>query len=99
MVWLHFHKKQLKSYHRKLHHLQYGPYKIIKKVGEFEHNLPPFLGIHPIFDIELLKTYFPLLLDITKVVEEIIHKELNPEVVNPLQSDQIIEFFMNNLRN
>ena len=90
----------LQGPHRKLHPLHYGPYKIIKKVGEnaFELNLPPFLGVHLVFNVELLKPYFPPLLDIADVVEEINHIELNPKV-NLLQSDQILEVFMKNLRN
>ena len=85
----------------KLHPLHYGPYKIIKKVGEnaFELNLPSFLGIHPVFDLELLKPYFHPLLDIVDVAEEISHTKLNLEAINSLQSDQIVEVVMKNLRN
>ena len=98
---MHLEKERLQGPHRKLRPLRYGPYKIIKKVGEnaFELNLPPFLGVHLVFNVELLKPYFPPLLDIADVAEEINHTELNPEVVNPLQSDKIMEVFMKNLRN
>ena len=100
-VWLHFQKESLQDPHKKLRPLHYGPYKIIKKVGgnAFELNLPPFLGVLPVFNVELLKPYFPPLLDIVDVPKEIIHIELNLEVVNPLQSDQIVEVSMKNLRN
>ena len=100
-VWLHLQKEHLQGPHRKIHHLLYGPYKIIKKVGEnaFELNLPPFLGVHPVFNVELLKPYFPPLLDIADVAKEINHIELNLEVVSPLQNDQIVEVVMKNLRN
>ena len=86
--------------HRKLHPLHYGPYNIIKKVGEnaFELNLPSFLGIHLVFNVEPLKPYFSPLLDIANVAKEISNIVLNLEVFNPLQSDQIVEVFMKNLR-
>ena len=61
--------------------------------------MPPFLGIHLVSNAELLKPYFPPLLDIIDVAKEISHTETNLEVVNPLQSDQIVEVFMKNLRN
>ena len=61
--------------------------------------MPPLLGVHLVFNVELLKPYFPPLLDIANVAEEISHIELNPEVINPLQSDQIVEVVMKNLRN
>ena len=61
--------------------------------------MPPFLGIHPIFNVESLKPYFPPLLDIGDVAKEISHIELNLESINPLQSDQIMEVVMKNLRN
>ena len=57
------------------------------------------MGIHPVFNVELLKPYFPPLLDIADVAEKISHIELNPKAVNPLQSDQIVEVVMKNLRN
>ena len=98
---MHLQKECLQRPHRKIHSFDYGPYKIIKKVDEnaFELNLPPFLGVHPIFNVELLKPYFPPLLDIADVAEEFSHTELNPKVVNPLQSDQIMEVLMKILRN
>ena len=57
------------------------------------------MGIQPVFYVELLKPYFPPLLDIVDVAEEISHTELNLEDINPLQSDQIVEVVMKNLRN
>ena len=100
-VWLHLQKEHLQGPHRKIFPLCYGAYKIIKKVGEnaFELNLPPFLGVHLVFNVELLKPYFPPLLDIADVANEINHIELNQEVSHPLQRDQIMEVVMKNLRN
>jgi hypothetical protein len=44
-----------------------GPYTITKVVGDnaFELNTPPFLGLHPVFNVDLLRPYFPPLLEST----------------------------------
>ena len=57
----------------KAHPIRYGPYTIKKQVGEnaFELDLPQFLGIHPIFNVELLRPYFPPLLDISQAAKHI----------------------------
>jgi hypothetical protein len=68
-VWLHLHKEHLTRPHRKLHPLYYGSYTITKVVGDnsFELNIPPFLGLHPVFNMDLLRPYFPPLLDTSEV--------------------------------
>jgi hypothetical protein len=55
-VWLHLQKERLTGPHRKLRPLYYGPYTITKNVGDnaFELNIPPFLGMHPVFNVSLL---------------------------------------------
>jgi hypothetical protein len=69
-VWLHLQKKRLTGPHRKLCPLRYGSYTITKAVGDnaFELNIPPFLGLHPMFNVDLLRPYFPPLLDTSEVV-------------------------------
>jgi hypothetical protein len=37
----------------------------------FELIIPPFLGLHPIFNVDLLHSYFPPLLDTLEVVEHL----------------------------
>jgi hypothetical protein len=78
-VWLHLQKECLTRPHRKLHPLCYGPYTITKVVGDnsFELNIPPFLGLLPVFNVDLLRPYFPPLLDTSKVAEQMTPTELN----------------------
>jgi hypothetical protein len=59
--------------------LHYGPYTITKVVGDnaFELSIPPFLGLHPIFNVDLLRPYFPPLLDTSEVAEKLTPTELN----------------------
>jgi hypothetical protein len=35
----------------------------------FELNIPPFLGLHLVFNVDLLHPYFPPLLDTSEVAE------------------------------
>jgi hypothetical protein len=69
-VWLHLQKDHLTGPHRKVHPLRYGPYTITKAMGrnDFELNTPPFLRLHPMFNVDLLRPYFPPLLD-TSVIK------------------------------
>jgi hypothetical protein len=77
------HKEHLRDPHKKLKALQYGPYTITKIKGEtaFELSIPPFLGLHPIFNVELLQPYFPPLLDTSEVDEKLAPIELNLDYI------------------
>jgi hypothetical protein len=49
----------------------YGSYTITKVMEDnsFELNIPPFLSLHPVFNVDLLRPYFPPLLDTSEVAE------------------------------
>jgi hypothetical protein len=66
-------EKWLTRPHMKLRPLYYGPYTVTKVVGEnyFELNIPPFLGFHPVFNVDLLQPYFPPLLDTSEVATQL----------------------------
>jgi hypothetical protein len=55
-VWFHLQKVCLTRPHWKLLPLCYGSYTITKFVGDnsFELNIPPFLVLHPVFNVDLL---------------------------------------------
>jgi hypothetical protein len=86
-------KEHLTEPHRKLHPLCYGPYTITKVVGSnaFELNTPPFLGLHPIFNVDLLGPYFPPLLDTSNIAEELTPTKLNPDFMEQASTDQIVD--------
>ena len=92
-VWLHLQKEQLAGPHGKLRPLRYGPYNITKAVGEnsFELSIPPFLGLHPVFNVELLRPYFPPLLDTSDVAEQLEPTELNHECLEQATIDRIMD--------
>jgi hypothetical protein len=61
------------------------PYTITKVVGEndFELSIPHFLFLHPVFNVEQLRPYFPPLLDTLEVEEHLAPTKLNPNCIEP----------------
>jgi hypothetical protein len=57
----------------------------------FELNTPPFLGLHPVFNVDLLRPYFPPLLDTSEIVEQLTPTELNPDCMEQASTDQIVD--------
>jgi hypothetical protein len=90
---MHFQKERLVGPHRKLHLLRYGPYTLTKAVGEnaFELSIPPFLGLHPVFNVDRLRPYFPPLLDTFDMAEQLTPKELNPDYMEQAKNDHIMD--------
>ena len=97
-MWLHLQKERLTGPHRKLRPLRYGPYTITKAVGNnaFELSIPPFLGLHPIFNVDCLCPYFPPLLDTSNIAEELTPKELNPDCMEHAATDCIMDMKIKN---
>jgi hypothetical protein len=59
--------------------------------NDFELNTPPFLGFHPIFNVDLLQPYFPPLLDTSEIEEQLAPKTLNLDYMEHASTDQIME--------
>ena len=76
-----------------LHPNFYGPYTNTNVVGEndFELSIPCFLGLHPIFNVDLLRPYFPPLLDTSEVAEQLTPIELNLNYMEQETTDCIID--------
>jgi hypothetical protein len=47
--------------------------------NSFELNTPPFLGLHLVFNVDLLRPYFPPLLDTYEIAEQLTPTEINPD--------------------
>ena len=99
-VWLHLQKERLTGPHRKLRPLRYGPYTITKAVGNnaFELSIPPFLGLHPVFNVDRLRPYFPPLLDTSDIAEQLTPTELNPDCMEQATTDCIMDMQIKNTR-
>ena len=99
-MWLNLQKEHLNRPHRKTHLLWYGSYTITKAVGNnaFELSIPPFLGLHLVYNVDRLRSYFPPLLDTSDIAEELTPKELNPDCMEQATTDFIMDMQINNTR-
>jgi hypothetical protein len=91
-VWLHLQKERLIGTHQKILPLFYGSYTISKVVGDndFELKIPPFFGLHPVFNVDLLRPYFPPLLDTSEIAEKLTPTEINPNCMKKESNDHIV---------
>jgi len=58
-------KERLQGYGKKIKALQYGPFKVLEKVGDNACKLclPPYKCIYSVLNVENLKLYEPSMLD------------------------------------
>ena len=56
----------------------------------FELSILPFLGLHLLFNVELLQPYFPPLLHTSEVVEHLSHTQINLDNIEHATFDQIM---------
>ena len=75
-------------------------YTITKAVGNnaFELSIPPFLGLHPVFNVDHLRPYFPPLLDTSDIAEQLTPTELNPDCMEQATKDCIMDMQIKNTR-
>jgi hypothetical protein len=59
--------------------------------NDFELNTLPFLGLHPMFNVDLLQPYFPPLLDTSKITKQLKPIELNPDCMEQESTYQIVD--------
>ena len=90
-VWLHLNKERFTGPYRKMEPLWYGPYSILKNIGEnvFQLGIPVDLGLHPVFNVNLLRPYHAPLLehnDLHTTKPKYIHSD----VQEPLPCDTIV---------
>ena len=99
-VWLHLQKERLTRAYQKLRPLWYGPYTITKVVGDnaFELNIPPFLGLHLVFNVDSLWPYFPPLLDTSDIAEQLTPTKLNPDCMEQATIDRIMDTHIKHTR-
>jgi hypothetical protein len=57
----------------------------------FELNLAPFLGLHLVFNVDLLRPYFPPLLDTLEILEQLTPIDINPYCMEHASTNQIVD--------
>ena len=91
-VWLYLPKERFKEKERKIKPLRYGPYFITEQLGAnaFRLDLPPYMGLHPVFNVDKLKLFEPSLVD--EIEETQRHPDaVIPDFTSPLDEDKIFE--------
>jgi hypothetical protein len=58
---------------------------------DFELNLTPLLGLHPIFNVNILRPYFPPLLDTSDITKQLTPTELKHDGIEQESTDHIVE--------
>ena len=85
--------------HRKLKPLQYGPYSILRQIGEndFQLDIPACLGLHPVFNVDLIQPYHAPLLEQNKL-QTTKPDDIHSDVQEPLPCDTIVGRHIHHIR-
>jgi len=68
--------------------------------NDFELRIPPFLGLHLVFNVDRLQLYFPPLLDTSNfpplldtsnIAEQIAPAKINPDCLDLVTTDWIMD--------
>ena len=59
--------------------------------NSFDLIIPPFLSLHPVFNVDRLRPYFPPLLDMSDIAEQLTTTELNPACMEQAATDRIMD--------
>ena len=59
--------------------------------NDFELSIPPFLGLHPVFNVDRLRSYFPPLLNTSDIVEQLTPTELKLDCMEQNTTDRIMD--------
>ena len=93
-VWLHISKERIQGEGMKLKPIRYGPFEILEKIGTnaFRLNLPPYMQIYSVVNVENLKFYEPpMILDEDIIVKVPSVDDLSPKYMTELLEDVILD--------
>ena len=93
-VWLYISKERMQGEGKKLKPIRYGPFKILKKVGNnaFQLDLPSYMHMYSVFNVENLRLYEPpLIVDHESVVQLPSIEDFSPEFLDELKEDTILD--------
>ena len=84
----------MKGEGKKLKPIRYGPFEILEKIGtnDFHLNLPPYMQIYLVINVENLKLYEPPMImdeEINMHIPSV--DDMAPEYMNELQDDVILD--------
>lgn len=79
---------------KKLKPIRYGPFKILKKVGNnsFQLDLPSYMQMYSVVNVDNLRLYEPpLIADHENVVQLPSIEDFSPEFLDELKEDTILD--------
>jgi hypothetical protein len=92
-VWLQLNKERLHGIGKKIKVMRYVPFEVLEKVGDnaYRLNLPPYMHIYSVVNVENLKLYEPSKLD--QKVEQVLPtiKDLALDTQAELVEDTILQ--------
>ena len=59
--------------------------------NSFELSIPPFFGLHPVFNVDHLRSYFPPLLDTFNIAEQLTPREFDLDCMEQVAIDRIMD--------
>jgi hypothetical protein len=62
--------------------------------NDFNLSISPFLSLPPIFNVALLRPYFPHMLNISEVIEQLAPKKLNLKCIVQAPMDRFMDTMM-----
>ena len=92
--WLYISKERLKGEGKKLKPIRNGPFEILEKIGNnaFRLNLPPYVQMYAVVNVENLRLYEPPLIDDQGEHVQIPSiDDFSPEYLSELQHDTILD--------
>jgi len=78
-------------YYVLLHVLYHYNIHIVRGFQLYAFSIPPFLGMHPVFNVDCLRPYFPPFLDTSHIAEQLTPTELNPDCMEKATIDRIMD--------
>ena len=94
-IWLHLSKERIQGPAKKLKPIRYGPFEIVEQVSEnaFRLNLPEYMNIYLVMNVEHLKLYEPSMLTKDEVgLDQILPfiDDLAPNTMDEFKEDTIL---------
>ena len=93
-VWLHISKERMQGEGKKLKPIRYGPFKILKQVGNnaFQLDLPSYMQMYSVVNVENLRLYEPpLIVDYESEIQLPFIEHFSPEFLDEWKEDAILD--------
>ena len=91
---MHISKDRMQGEGKKMKPIRYGPFKILKQVGNnaFQLDFPSYMQMYSVMNVENLRLYEPpLIVDYESEIQFPSIEDLSPEFLDELKEDAILD--------